>query len=130
LAEESTAGTEKPLSSPAPNLIEDDLLRISVRMDIHVLTMADAEPKVLTKVTKRDPQTKETLPMAVPTAFSSMAEARLFSEILTSKTLVLAHNLLKLHSNPTETTPDIDIATLYIPGIWAARLRTAFPPTS
>jgi len=56
-----------------------------------------------------------------------MAEARLFSQILTSKTLVLAHNLLKLHSDSTETTPDIDIATLYIPGIWAARLRTTFP---
>jgi hypothetical protein len=117
-----------PLSSPALNLIEDDLLRIFVRMDIHVLTMAAAEPKVLAQATKPDPHT-EILPTALPAVFPNLQEARLSSEILTSKTLVLAHTLLKLHSAPTETHPDIDIATLYIPGIWAGRTRTTTPPS-
>lgn len=67
----------KPLSSPAQNLIEDDLLCIFVRMDIHVLTMADAELKVLAQVTKSDPPTEETLPMAVPTVFSSIGRSPL-----------------------------------------------------
>ncbi len=116
----------KPLSSPAPDRIENELLRIFVRMDIHVLTMANAEPKVLTQVLKADPRTP-TLPMSLPAIFSSVSEARLFSEILASKALVLAHTLLRHQPASTETHPDIDPATLYIPGIWAARVRSAVP---
>jgi hypothetical protein len=95
-------------------------------MDIHVLTMADAEPMVLAQVIKSVPQS-ESLPITLPTIFSNMQEARLFSEIFTSKTLVLAHTLLKLQSASTETRPDIDMATLYIPGIWAARMCSTIP---
>jgi hypothetical protein len=116
----------KPLVSPVPHLIEDDLLRIFVRMDIHVLTMANAEPKLLAQVVK-DNDRMGTYLLGLRTAFASIQEARLFSELLTEKTLVLAHTLLNLQSHSAGTTPDIDMETLYIPGIWAARMRDGIP---
>jgi hypothetical protein len=51
--------------------------------------------------------------IGLPTVFSTVQEARLFSELLTAKTLVLAHTVVNLQSNSAGTTPDIDMETLY-----------------
>lgn len=85
--------------SPAPHIIEHELIRCFAMFDIHILTFAEVAPSVLQKslhhqVTSRaDP--KSLVPSLVhdtPTTFPTLREARRYLYSLLTKTLQFAYS--------------------------------------